>query len=231
MKNYQFNKVHDEFGKKVLAAIPHVFPYVKHRLYVTETKGIVPRNMYKTNGIIDDAIIDLYKNYEGKLDNATDIKLKLFMLSDKRMDLLLKKEDFHKNTLSTSQILKNELKLMEEKFDVDAGNDLIMHEELDDISYHQDDFKNPLFLYANDEEKSIIRTLEIPIENSELTEKKRIAFNKIYHWLPTETSNILDLFIFGKLTYNEIALIKGIDVYEIKSNIQEVSMVFRKNVF
>ncbi len=231
MKNYQFNKVHDEFGKKVLAAIPHVFPYVKHRLYVTETKGIVPRNMYKTNGIIDDAIIDLYKNYEGKLDNATDIKLKLFMLSDKRMDLLLKKEDFHKNTLSTSQILKNELKLMEEKFDVDAGNDLIMHEELDDISYHQDDFKNPLFLYTNDEEKSIIRTLEIPIENSELTEKKRIAFNKIYHWLPTETSNILDLFIFGKLTYNEIALIKEIDVYEIKSNIQEVSMVFRKNVF
>ncbi len=231
MKNYKFNKAHDEFGKKVLTAIPHVFPYVKHRLYVAETKGIVPRNMYKTNGIIDDAIIDLYKNYEGKLDNATDIKLKLFMLSDKRMDLLLKKEDFHKNTLSTSQILKSELKQLEEKFEFDAGNDLIMHEELDDISYHQDDFKKPLFLYTNDEEKSIIRTLEIPIENSELTEKKRIAFNKIYHWLPTETSNILNLFIFGKLTYDEIALIKKIDVYEIKSNIQEVSRVFRKNVF
>ena len=55
-------------------------------------------------------LIDLYKNYEGKLDNATEIKLKLFMLSDKRIDLLLKKEDFHKNTLSTSQILKNDLK-------------------------------------------------------------------------------------------------------------------------
>ncbi len=187
--------------------------------------------MYKTNGIIDDAIIDLYKNYEGKLDNATEIKLKLFMLSDKRIDLLLKKEDFHKNTLSTSQILKNELKQLEEKFEFDAGNDLIMHEELDDISYHQDDLKKPLFLYnTNDDEKNIIKILKIPIENSELTEKKRMAFNKIYYWLPTETSNILDLFIFGKLTYDEIALIKEIDVYEIKSNIQEVSMVFRKNV-
>ena len=105
-----------------------------------------------------------------------------------------------------------------------------MHEELDDISYHQDDFKKSLFLYNNEEEKNIIKTLEIPIENSELTEKKRIAFNKIYHWLPTETSDILDLFIFGKLTYDEIALIKEVAIFEIKSNIQEVSTVFRKNV-
>jgi hypothetical protein len=229
MKNYQFNKVHDEFGKKVLAAIPQVFPYVKHRLYVAETKGIMPRNMYKTNGIIDDAIIDLYKKYEGKLDDVNEIKLKLFMLSDKRINLLLKKEAFHKNTLSTSQILKNELKLMEEKFEFDAGNDLIMHEELDDISYQQDNFKKPKFLY-NDAEKNIVKYLEIPKNLGELTEIKRKALNQIYHWLPTETSNILDLFIFGKLTYDEIALIKEIDVYEIKSNIQEVSTVFRKNV-
>ncbi len=230
MKNYQFNKVHDEFGKKVLAAIPQVFSYVKHRLYVAETKGVIPRNMYKTNGIIDDAIVDLYKKYEGKLDKVDEIKLKLFALVEEHLRLLLKKEDFHKNTLSTSQILKNELKLMEENFDFDAGNDLIMHEELDDISYHQDDFKKSLFLYNNEEEKNIIKTLEIPIENSEITEKKRIAFNKIYHWLPTETSDILDLFIFGKLTYDEIALIKKVAVFEIKSNIQEVSTVFRKNV-
>jgi len=230
MKNYQFNKAHDEFGKKVLAVIPQVFPYVKHRLYVAETKGIMPRNMYKTSDVVDDAIIDLYKKYEGKLDKVDEVKLKLFALVDKHVNLLLKKEDFHKNTLSTSQILKNELKLMEETFDFDAGNDLIMHEELDDISYHQNDFKKSLLLYNNEAEGNIIKTLELPIENSELTEKKRTAFNKIYHWLPTETSNILDLFIFGKLTYDEIALIKEIDVYDIKSSIQDVSAVFRKNV-
>ena len=110
MKNYKFNKAHDAFGKKVLAAIPHVFPYVKHRLYVLETKGYLPKNMYKTNGIIDDAIVELYTQFEGKLDTENEIRLKLFSLADKRVNVLHQKEAFHKDTMSISKILKNELK-------------------------------------------------------------------------------------------------------------------------
>jgi len=229
MKNYKFNKAHDEFGKKVLKAIPRVFPYVKHRLYVAETKGIIPKNMYKTNGIIDDAIVELYTQFEEKLTNENEIMLKLFMIADQQINVLLKKENFHKNTLSTSQILKNELKLLEEKFEIDAGNDLIMHEELDDVSYHQDDFKTPVFLY-DDAEKNIIEHLDMPISLDKLTETKRKTLNQIYYWLPTETSNILDLFIFGKLSYTEIAFIKEIDMHEIKSSIQGINITLRKNI-
>ncbi len=229
MKNYKFNEAHDEFGKKVLKAIPRVFPYVKHRLYVAENKSIIPRNMYKTNGVIDDAIVELYTQFEGKLTDEIEIKLKLFMLADQQMNLLLKKEDFHKTTLSTSQILKNELKLLEEKFEIDAGNDLIMYDELDDISYRQDDFKKTIFLYE-DAERNILEHLEIPLSLDKLTKKKREVFNQMYYWLPTETSNVLDLFIFGKLSYKEIAFIKEIDIYEIKNSIQEVSIMLRKNI-
>ncbi|MBT8286464.1 MAG: hypothetical protein KJO00_00485, partial [Bacteroidia bacterium] len=50
------------FDKKVLSAIQYLHPYVKHRIFLGETKGILPRNMYKSVDIIDEGIAKLYLN-------------------------------------------------------------------------------------------------------------------------------------------------------------------------
>jgi len=229
METYTFDKAHDEFGKKVLKAIQHIFPYVKHRLYVLVVKGYIPKKMYRTNGIIDDAIIELYSLYEGKLETENEVRLKLFALVDNRINELHDKEAFHKDTMSISEILEEELKSLEEKFDFDANNDPIMHEELDDISYHQEAIKNTTVLYAGAED-NLVESLDIPITFDKLPETKRKALNRIYYWLPTETSNILDLLTFGKLSYDEIAIIKSTEVYNIKKTVESLSLMFRVNL-
>ncbi len=229
MNDIKFNKTHDDFGKKVLQVIKQVLPYVKHRLYVGETKGIVPRNMYSPSGIVDDAVIDLYKEHEHTIKDENKIKFYLFAISDKKLQRIFKKEKFHKSTLSTRDILNNELKQLEEKYTVDANFDLIMEEELDDISYHQKDFKKTTILYDEAQEQ-IIKTLDLTKQNILLTEKQRLALNNIYHWLPDEISGILDLFVFGRLTYSEIAIVKQTDEFNIKKSIQEVSNLIRKNI-
>lgn len=230
MKNSTgIEKQHDDFGKKVLAAVPQVSPYVKHRLYIAETSGIVPRNMYKTNGIIDDAIVKLYENFEGKIEDGPELKLKLFSLVNDSLDELFKNEEFHKDTLSTSEILSKELQQLEEKFEMDIDEDLLMSDELDDISYHQTDDKKLSFLY-DDAEKNIINTLEIYDSRRDLSEEKRIVLNKIYSWLPLETSNIMDLYVFGKMTFEDIAKIKEVDTSEIKDIMMAVRKSFRKNL-
>ena len=230
MENIKFNQTHDDFGKKVLKIINNVYPYVKHRLYVAETKGFTPRNMYHPSGVIDDAIVDLYKiREENTLNDEKSIKLKLFLLSDQRIKKLLNKEKINKDSVNIRDILNNELKQLEEKFTVDADFDLIMEEELDDISYHQKDFKQKQFLYE-DAHKQLIETLELSNKNTILSEKQRLALNNIYHWLPEETSNILDLFVFGKLTYEEITIIKQANEEDIRKNIQEVSRLIRRNI-
>jgi len=230
MKNdLKVSKQHNEFGRKILMIIAQIHPYVKHRLYSAETKGIIPHNMYTSTGIIDDAIVSLYEKYEGKLSDNQEIKLKLFTLTSEHLSSLFKKESQYKNSLNTSQILEEELKLLEENYEVDLNNDFIMKEDLDDISYQQKDFKKQEFLY-NDAEKNIINSLEINDIRIEISDDKRKAFNKIYNWLPLKTSNILDLFVFGKLNYEEIAVVKNANVYDIKKIIQTVSNTFRKNL-
>ena len=222
-------KQHNEFGRKILTIIAQIHPYVKHRLYTAEIRGIIPHNMFSSNGIIDDAIVLLYEKYEGKLTNNQEIKLKLFSLTSERLSNLFKKEAVYKDSLSTSQILEKELELLEENYEMDFNNDFIMKEDLDDISYNQEKTTNQNFLY-NDAEKSIINSLEINDSRIEISDDKRKAFNNIYNWLPLKTSNILDLFVFGKLNYEEIAQIKNVSNDTVRKTIQSISNTFRKNI-
>lgn len=218
----------EDFGKRILAAVPHIYPYLKHRLYIAETSGLIPRNMYKSQGLLDDAIVSLY---ESKLDPEDDLKLKLQLFSfvDQRLDELYKTESFHRNTMSTSDILKKELKALEENFFMDADEDTLMSDELDDISYHQQDQQKDVFLY-DDAEKNIIRTLELSNSERDLDKSERLLLNKIYTWLPRKTSNVLDLYVFGKMSVNEIAEIKGVDAEEIHELMRAVRKSFRKNL-
>ena len=230
MKNLtKKDQQHEDFGKKILAIVPCIYPYVKHRLYTAEVSGIIPHNMYKSNEMVDDAIVKLYEDIEGRTMNDKSLKLKLFSLVSQRLDELFKKEAFHKDTVSTSQILKRELHELESNFEMDLDDDLLMPDELDDISYHQNDNKKPAFLY-NDAEQNIIQVLDLRDTRIDLSEDKRIILNKIYNWLPFETSNILDLFVFGKLTYEEIAIVKDVSTQEVKKSIQLVSKNLRKNL-
>lgn len=220
---------HSDFGRKVISILRQVRPYVKHRLYTAETVGIVPRNMYSTSGIIDDAVVKLYEVKEGMIEDEKELKLELFKLVSEQVDKLFKKEEFHKYTLSTSQVLEKELELMEEDFTIDVDNDLLMKEELDDISYRQKT-KSHHDLLHDESEKSILKTFDLHDEEEIFNEDKRKALNKVYSWLPYETSNIVDLLVFGKLKYQEIAEIKDLSVEEVKMGIQAASNNFRKNL-
>ncbi len=225
-------KKHTDLGKKILSVVPQLYPYVKHRMYTLETSGIVPKNMYKVNGIIDDAILKFYELYEKSGEEAMDlqdIKLKLFKLVNERLSELRENESWHLDTLSTSDILSKELDLLEEKFKLGLHEDLIMDEELDDISYHQNDDQKEKFLY-DDAEQNIIKTLDILDPRTEINNDKRKKLNKIYMWLPVKTSSIVDMYVFGKLTYDEIAIIKDIKTEKVKKIITTVRKSFRKNI-
>ena len=223
------NKQLHEFGRKILSSIAQVQPYVKHRLYSAETRGILPHNMFKSAEIIDDSIVELYEEFEAKGICDMDITIRLFSVASKRLNSLFEKEKNHKTSLSTSQILANELELLEEHYEMAINKDLMMKDELDDISYHQTDFNKPSLLY-DDAEKNIINTLDIHDSRIDISDDKREAFNKIYNWLPLKTSNILDLFVFGKLSYDEIARVKDVNPSEIRKTLQSVSKTFRKNL-
>ncbi|MDY8138202.1 hypothetical protein [Aquimarina sp. 2201CG5-10] len=215
-----------DFDKRLLSIVPHLHPYVKHRLYIAESTGILPRNMYCSNGIIDDAIVSLY-NDRYELDvNTLSLELKLFKIADELIDELYIREGWHQKNISTSYILKEELSKLEEVYTVEADNELIMNEELSDICYYQHVEKKQAFIY-DDTDSDILKI----IDSEHSTEnKKQKLLGKFYSWLPMETSKIIDLFVFGKLNFEEIATIREITAQEVKEIIIDVRKSFRKNL-
>lgn len=214
------------FNKKVISATQHLRSYVKHRLYVAESTGIIPINMYFPNDLIDECVAKFYENgYDIDLD-AMSIKLKLFKIVDNDLNELFKKEDFHKNTVSTNSILEEELDALEEKYTIDEGFDFIMNEELDDISYHQNIKHKHLFLY-DDNTASVLSAFDVEDKSSINTKK---VLGKFYSWLPLNITNVIDLFVFGKLQFEEISKIKNIEISRVVHIFDAVEKSLRKHL-
>ena len=214
------------FDKKVLNVIQYLHPYVKHRLFIAETTRILPKNMYASTGIIDDSIIILYKNKYNPDADLNTVRLHLFEIVDNRLKRLFKEESFHQNTISTRYILEEELHNLEEEYTIDAGMEYIMSEDLDDISYKQEDGYKHLFLY-DDKDVAILQAFNIDDTPSNNTKK---LFSKFYSWLPMTTSNILDLYVFGKLNFEEISKIEHLEVVDVEHILKTIKTQFRKNI-
>ncbi|TNJ42901.1 hypothetical protein KFZ70_16275 [Tamlana fucoidanivorans] len=214
------------FNKKVVSNTQHLQAYVKHRLYISERTKTIPKNMYNSHDFIDEAVAKFYEQgYDIDMDNQS-IKMKLFKIVNIDLDDLFKKEAFHKNTLSTHIILEEELDSLEEKFTIDEGLDLIMNDELDDISYHQDDKNWQLFLYS-DRDNSPGNHVDI---DQPTLRKQNNLLGRFYSWLPLKVSDIVDLLVFGKLNFNDIAEIKNIEPKRVERVLNLVFKSFRTHL-
>lgn len=226
LKNIKDEKKQVEFDKKVLSAVQHLRSYIKHRIYIGESTGIFPKNMFNADDVIDEGIAKFYNEGVNIDMDEMAIKLKIFKKADDYLNELFKNEAFHQKTQSTSSILKNELNDLEEHYTVDADLDYVMNENLSDISYHQADNKKRLFLY-DDSDSSVIQAFEI---GDISTSQSGRLIGEFYTWLPINVSSIIDLYVFGKLNFEEISKIKNTEINRIEKVLKQVKTSFRKNI-
>lgn len=215
--------------KKTLRTIHLLHPYTKQRIRVGELLGIFPKNMYKPNEIIDEVVLETYEKGIHKSNDIDELRLSMFKMLNTRIRALFESEEWHKDTISTKFMLDEELKRLEENFTMDADNDLIMNEDLDDISYHQNDSIETELPYDNDEEE-VKSFLGIDQIERYREDTDRATLRKVYYKLPVNTSNIVDLYILGKLSYHEIAGILHLEVSEVKEIVNFVRETIKKQL-
>ena len=207
--------------KKTLTIVHLLHPYSKQRIRVGEKLRYFPRNMYKSSEIIDEVVLEIYEKGMHKSKDAEELRIIMFDLLNSKMSSLYKSEEWHKDSISTKLILEEELRQLEENFTTDAGNDLIMNEDLDDISYHQNN-GGPKDLPYDESEEGVINFLGLDQIENFRENSDRNALRKVYYKLPVNTSNIVDLYILGKLSFHEIATILKMEVSEVKEIVSSV---------
>lgn len=232
MKNETNNhngKREKNLEKKVLSVGEQIFPYVKNRILVLERKGILPLNMFKPGEIIDEVVLELLEDHvEDNIDIHT-LLLLMFSKANEKLNTLLEKEKWHKSSISTKLILEEELKQMEEYFTVDGDSDFVMNEELDDISYHQQENQSH-FLESDEIQQDVTTFLELKDKDLLKIRENRQRIKSIYEYLPLQTSNVVDLYVLGRLNLKDIGTVLDTEISEVKRIIQFVKENIKKNI-
>ncbi|MFV0539867.1 MAG: hypothetical protein ACK5MZ_01335 [Aestuariibaculum sp.] len=226
MNNKVFTK-NDQLNKMILATTQQLHPYAKHRLYIGESVGILPKNMYSSNGIINESIIRYFKNNDILEISSEALKRELFKQTDQELYSVFKKEAFHKDTISTNTFLNEEIDGLDEHFTVDEDFDFIMDDELSDISYKQNKYHKESFLYS-DEGNLILNAFKVIVPKHKST---RDFIGSMYSRLPLNVSSIVDLYVFGKLSVYEIAHVKDIEPKRVNRILETVKQTFETNLY
>ena len=228
LRNLQTHK--DSENREAFNAIlrdflPHLRKLVRHKLRQMELRGEIPRNMYSPQEVVDDVYLRIFETFENDHSQPEKLKIRMYAVAKDVLNGIREKHQVKK--LSVETLLASETREMEEDYTVDADGDLVLVEDLDDISYHQDEYKDRILLLENQQIDELADSFELS-EKHKLGESERKLIGKAYTDLPELTRSVTDHYVFAKLTEGQIAEVHRISVEAVREILQKVRIRFRR---
>ena len=209
----QLKKEEDKasFNKEVLKILPEIKKYLTGKLNTAIKKGHFSKNKYKADDFIDQLFIEIYDHID-EIKNENDFYLWLFKKTNELLDDTIVEEEFDNLFFKNiDTYTKPEWDEMEEKYSTDGGGDLLLIEELDDMSYNHNDYTlNHVFI--EDKEKGMVENLD-----KELSEERiHNQIVMVLENLPLSMRTVFELFTNQQFTVKEIAEIRNSRVEEVE---------------
>ncbi|MBU2939780.1 sigma-70 family RNA polymerase sigma factor [Lacinutrix sp. C3R15] len=214
------------FNDLVLKILPTLRNYINRGLRVFISKGNFSKGKYKADDIIDQLFIEIFDHIE-EVEKADAFYAWLYLKIDALMDDIQVEEEFNdfffKNIDAYS---KPEWDEMQEKYSTDGDGDLMLIEELDDISYNHNDYDlNAVFI--EDNEVAFINAIDKNL-NQEIVNKHTAL---VLHNLPYAMRHVFELFTNEHLSLQEIAFIKKYSLTEVKELLHDAKQALQVSLF
>jgi hypothetical protein len=206
IKELQYlNKENDfqDFYEKSATAIDSLKKFATAKLKLAEKEGLIDKGFYDANGILDEVFMEVFKTYA----NDTDEKMlhqTLFFKTIQKINQKIEQENQFADHINIGAILKDELDLLNEDYSIEADGDYVFDEELDDISYKQNNFNPSRFILDQPMELELTGKLDMS-DTSLFSDRNRILFGASFYTLPPISKTIIELFVFGDQEIAEIA--------------------------
>lgn len=214
------------FYEVYLRIIPQLKNYIKTRLQELVHAGHFPHNFYEVDDFVDDLFISVYDNFK-EFKSEEDFYMFLF----KEMDRLLKnvartEEELHQPLENIEVYAKAERDQLREKMTAQLDGDLILKQELDDVSYASQHLASKT-LSEETTEDTIVNTIDIDFTRSLSTRQ----IDTFIRNLPLVARNVATLYIHFHLTISEIMNITKETQHSIEMVIDQVSRLRNTKVF
>jgi DNA-directed RNA polymerase specialized sigma24 family protein len=218
------NKV--AFYALLLDIMPNIKSYIIKRIKTAIQKNHFPKNKYVPNDFIDQLFIEAYDHIEN-VSTEDEFYVWLYKKTNTLLEDAINEEEFDdlffKNIEDYS---KQEWDQMEENFTAESDGDLIMKEELSDISYHQNPFTTK-DVFVENRESELVERIDANLHQEEVD--KHIEF--VLHNLPLQTRNVFELYTKHHLTIAEIAKVKNLNITDTKQLLEDAKKSLKTSLF
>jgi len=181
--------------------LPDLNQFLQGSLRDAEDQGLLDRRYFDPDEILDEVLLEGYKQYAGEKDEKT---LRRGLFRRAVLIILTKEMEDVPDEVNTHSLLKAELKTLSEDFTAEGDGDPILLEDLDDISYAQKRGWNPEIRLNDALEKQLVKKFELH-EESLLSEEKRKLLGLLYSTIPERSKMVVELFAFGHQDTHEIS--------------------------
>lgn len=214
------------FNEELLKIFPEVRKFINRRLYAATKRGCFPIGKYKADDFLNQLFIEVYDNIETLKDDK-NFYLWIFKKTNELLEDIIIEEEF--NDLFFKNIddySKPEWDAMEEEFSTDGDGDLVMLEELDDVSYNHHDYTlNHVFI--EDKKKKFIDKIDKDLNKEALDRHIEMVLYNLT--LPMQT--VFELATQHEFNLEEIALVRNCTVKEVENLLEEARAVIEKSLF
>ncbi|HFA51477.1 MAG TPA: sigma-70 family RNA polymerase sigma factor [Bacteroidetes bacterium] len=210
------------FNEVMEKLLPGVKRYISRRLATAVSKGLVPVRKYKVEDFVGDLFIKAYDHiHEVKEDRH--FHTWLFKKADELLDDAITEEEFDGAFFENiDDYGKPELDEMEEKFSTDGDGDLVMEEELDDLSYPKNDY-GLKDVFVENTERGLVEKLDKELSEEEIQRH----INRVMHHLPAPVRDVFDLCVNQHFEPEQTAAIKRMPVEKTKKYLAEARRLIR----
>jgi len=224
----QYKKEEDKtaFNALILKISPTLKNYISERLNRAIRKGYFSKNKFSVNDILDQLFIEIYDNVD-RISSETEFYLWLFKKTNQLLDDCLLEEEFDDQFIKNiDDFSKPEWDAMQEQFSTDGDGDLLMIEELDDMSYNHNDYTlNQVFI--EDNETGWIEKIDKRLSAEEIERHIKLVLAN----LPGAMANVFQLFSKQHLRVEEIARIRNNTVQEVQHLLNEAKRILQVSFF
>lgn len=216
----------EAFNTILLKAMPEVKRYIQKNLNTALISKKIDIGRYKADDFVDQLFIEAYDHFDD-VANEKDLHPWLFKTADQLLEDALLEEEFDSLFFENIDTYsKPEWDAMEENFSTDGDGDLVMLEELDDISYQKsNEILNHVFV--EDENKAFIAQLDRELDAENI---KRHTDMVLCHF-PAPMRRVFQLFNEHRFTLEEIATIQKSTVKEVKTLLETVQKNLQVSFF
>lgn len=206
----------EAFNQKLLSLLPEVKRYITRGLRLALAKGVISHNKYKPEDFFDQLFLDVYDRL-GEVPGRDAFHAWLFARAEILLEEMEVKEIFDAFLFDNlDEFSRAERSEMDESFSTDGDGDLIMMDELDDISY-----KNRQTLLRNIFLDDAHEDLMALTETGANQKKIESQLDNVLFELPANLRSLFELAYEQGFSPEDIARIKNMKSEQVNDQLQK----------